>query len=64
MNDTAFYAEGAHAVCIPVAGRFSQDGGFYVFAQDPIGRGDKQPGVTGKMIKLSLSPAQICPNPP
>ena len=53
MNDTAFYAEGAHAVCIPVVGGLSQ-GGFCVFAQDPIGRGDDQPGVTGKMIKLSL----------
>ncbi|KAL9037813.1 MAG: hypothetical protein Q9180_003507 [Flavoplaca navasiana] len=54
MNDTAFYTEGAHAVCIPVPSRFSQGGGFCVFAQDPIGRGDEQPGVTGKMIKLSL----------
>ncbi|KAL9629143.1 MAG: hypothetical protein Q9204_005443, partial [Flavoplaca sp. TL-2023a] len=54
MNDTAFYAEGAHAVCVPVASRFSQGGGFCVFTEDPIGRGDEQPGVTGKMIKLSL----------
>ncbi|KAL8981221.1 MAG: hypothetical protein Q9205_003925 [Flavoplaca limonia] len=54
MNNTAFYAEGAHALCIPVASRFGQSGGFCVFAQDPIGRGDVQPGITGKMIKLSL----------
>ncbi|KAL8853378.1 MAG: hypothetical protein Q9221_001855, partial [Calogaya cf. arnoldii] len=54
MNDTAFYAEGAHAICIPVPSRYSQGGGFCVFAEDPIGRGDDQPGVTGKMIKLSL----------
>ncbi|KAI4272271.1 MAG: hypothetical protein LQ337_005406 [Flavoplaca oasis] len=54
MNDTAFYAEGAHAVCMPVPSRFSQGGGFCVFTEDPIGRGVEQPGVTGKMIKLSL----------
>ncbi|KAL9041610.1 MAG: hypothetical protein Q9180_001171 [Flavoplaca navasiana] len=54
MNDTAFYAEGAHAVCVPVASRFGQGGGFCVFTEDPIGRGDEQLGVTGKMIKLSL----------
>ena len=55
MNDTAFYAEGAHDVCIPVASRFGQSGGFCVFTEYPIGRGDEQLGVTGKMIKLSSS---------
>ncbi|KAL8876108.1 MAG: hypothetical protein Q9198_005635 [Flavoplaca austrocitrina] len=53
MNDTAFYAEGAHAVCIPLVGTFVQ-GGFCVFAKSPReGQGD-QPGVTGKMIKWAL----------
>ena len=52
MNDTAFYAENSHAICIPILGTISQ-GGFCVFAQTPIKQGE-QPGVTGKMIKWSL----------
>ena len=53
MNDTAFYAEGAHAVCIPLVGTILR-GGFCVFAKSPReGQGDR-PGVTGKMVKWAL----------
>lgn len=53
MNDTAFYAEGAHAVCIPIDGSISQ-GGFCVFAQGLKDQGE-QPGVSGKIIRSALS---------
>ncbi|KAL8901817.1 MAG: hypothetical protein Q9207_005009 [Kuettlingeria erythrocarpa] len=65
MNDTAFYAEGAHAICIPIPGTFSPGGGFCVFAEDPTPRGGRggggggggggdRPGVTGMMVKAAL----------
>lgn len=53
MNDTAFYAEGAHAVCIPIDGSINQ-GGFCIFAQGLKDQGE-QPGVTGKIIRSALS---------
>ncbi|KAL8922161.1 MAG: hypothetical protein Q9208_005356 [Pyrenodesmia sp. 3 TL-2023] len=53
MNDTAFYAQGAHAVCLPITSSFSQ-AGFCVFAQHLRGRGSDEPGVTGQMVKSAL----------
>ena len=52
MNDTAFYAQGAHVICFPILGSFT-DGGFCVFAQGLRGQGDR-PGVRGKMVKVAL----------
>ncbi|KAI4226651.1 MAG: hypothetical protein L6R36_003017 [Xanthoria steineri] len=53
LNDTAFYAQGAHAICFPILGSFT-DGGFCVFAQGLRGQGDR-PGVRGKMVKVALA---------
>ena len=53
LNDTAFYAQGAHAICFPIIGSFTE-GGFCVFAQGLRGQGDR-PGVRGKMVKIALA---------
>ncbi|KAI4170268.1 MAG: hypothetical protein LQ346_008881, partial [Caloplaca aetnensis] len=43
MNDTAFYAQGAHAVCVPTAASFSP-AGFCVFASSVGKRGRRRRG--------------------
>ncbi|KAL8869001.1 MAG: hypothetical protein Q9174_004601, partial [Haloplaca sp. 1 TL-2023] len=50
MNDTAFYANGAPAVCVPVEDNFT-NGGFCMFMQG--GKGER-PGVSGQMVKGAL----------
>ncbi|KAL8732999.1 MAG: hypothetical protein Q9166_002397 [cf. Caloplaca sp. 2 TL-2023] len=46
MNDTAFYATGHHALCLPI--NMTLKGGFCVFAQ---GVGGEEGGVSGKVVK-------------